>query len=103
MCSSDLSSIVVTRQGRGEMADELRVTVVATGLGNQEIEKPKTVIDNTRDDTRKKIAGGALDYGDFEIPTVMRKAEAEGSSADLDSPKDMQYLDVPAFLRRQAD
>ncbi len=101
--ASDNATIVVGTVIDPEMTDELRVTVVATGLGNQEIEKPKTVIDNTRDDTRKKIAGGALDYGDFEIPTVMRKAEAEGSSADLDSPKDMQYLDVPAFLRRQAD
>ena len=74
--------------------------VVATGLGNQEIEKPKTVVDNTR----KKIAGdGTLDYGDFDKPTVMRKNGGEGDSGGAPTAKDMQYLDIPAFLRRQAD
>ena len=44
-----------------------------------------------------------VDYKDFERPTVMRNQ----SSPDADDSKvgrgDSDYLDIPAFLRRQAD
>ncbi|WP_347330801.1 cell division protein FtsZ [Marinimicrobium locisalis] len=91
-----------------EMSDELRVTVVATGLGAvREEEKPagktKVVVDNTR---RKNT--GEVDYSSYERPTVMRQnAQASGGqSAAATAPatdKEMEYLDIPAFLRRQAD
>ena len=98
--ASDNATIVVGTVIDSEMGDELRVTVVATGLGNQEAEKPKKVVDNTR----KKIAGdGSMDYGDFDKPTVMRNAASELDKADPATAKDMEYLDIPAFLRRQAD
>ena len=98
--ASDNATIVVGTVIDPEMGENLRVTVVATGLGSQELEKPRTVVDNTR----KKIAGdGALDYGDFDKPTVMRKARIEGDTSELQESKDMEYLDIPAFLRRQAD
>jgi len=98
--ASDNATIVVGTVIDPEMGDELRVTVVATGLGNQEVERPKKVIDNTR----KKIAGdGAMDYGDFDKPTVMRNSASESQVSDPVTPKDMEYLDIPAFLRRQAD
>lgn len=97
--ASDNATIVVGTVIDEAMGDELRVTVVATGLGNQEADKPKKVVDNTR----KKIAGdGTMDYGDFDKPTIMRNA-AEGEKVDGVTPKDMEYLDIPAFLRRQAD
>jgi cell division protein FtsZ len=98
--ASDNATIVVGTVIDAEMGDELRVTVVATGLGHQDIEKPKKVVDNTR----KKIAGdGTMDYGDFDKPTVMRNAASEVDKAEAVTPKDMEYLDIPAFLRRQAD
>ncbi len=91
-----------------EMSDELRVTVVATGLGAvREEEKPagktKVVVDNTR---RKNT--GEVDYSSYDRPTVMRQsAQASGGqSAAATAPasdKEMEYLDIPAFLRRQAD
>ncbi len=50
---------------------------------------------------------GKIDYAEVEKPTVIRQggANLEGSAGlGLDSPrKDMDYLDIPAFLRRQAD
>jgi cell division protein FtsZ len=84
-----------------EMGDELRVTVVATGLGRPELEVPRTIVDNTK----KKVAGdGAVDYSDFDKPTALRKAAIEGRAEQaLDSEKDLDYLDIPAFLRSQAD
>lgn len=90
-----------------EMTDELRVTVVATGLGHTEALKasvpPTKVIDNTRS------ADGSPNYAVLDKPTVMRANNAGNRAAGnvaraLDArERDMEYLDIPAFLRRQAD
>ncbi len=86
-----------------EMSDELRVTVVATGLGGAiEMAKPtatKVVVDNTR------RANGQLDYSALDKPTVMRNQPVgQGNAAKKPlADADMEYLDIPAFLRRQAD
>ena len=84
------------------MGDELRVTVVATGLGAEaQMERsPKMA-----DEVKRKVAGdGVPDYSDFERPTVIRNAVVNGTDeVDLQAEKDLEYLDIPAFLRRQAD
>ncbi|NQV64001.1 MAG: cell division protein FtsZ [SAR86 cluster bacterium] len=100
--ASENATVVVGTVIDPEMGDELRVTVVATGLGVVEIEKPKTVVDNTR----KRVAGdGTMDYSAFDQPTVTRRAvrdnDHHGQTDNI--TKDMDYLDIPAFLRRQAD
>ncbi len=99
--ASENATVVVGTVIDPEMGDELRVTVVATGLGRPELEVPRTIVDNTK----KKVAGdGAVDYGDFDKPTVLRKAAIEGRAEQaLDAEKDLDYLDIPAFLRSQAD
>ena len=99
--ASENATVVVGTVIDPEMGDELRVTVVATGLGRPELEVPRTIIDNTK----KKVAGdGAVDYSDFDKPTALRKAAIEGRAEQaLDSEKDLDYLDIPAFLRSQAD
>ena len=84
------------------MGDELRVTVVATGLGAEGLmdRKPKIA-----DELKRKVAGdGVPDYADFDKPTVIRNAVVNGTDeVDLRAEKDLEYLDIPAFLRRQAD
>jgi len=87
-----------------DMADELRVTVVATGLATSaEAAAPssaKVVVDNTRRST------GQVDYNALDRPTVMRtggRAAAASARVAPAEEKDMEYLDIPAFLRRQAD
>ncbi|MDP0562299.1 MAG: cell division protein FtsZ [Candidatus Endonucleobacter sp. (ex Gigantidas childressi)] len=113
--ASDNATIVVGTVIDPDMSDELRVTVVATGLGAvQKQEKQEKqdmkVIDGTA--SKSKKADGSLDLSALEIPTVMRNREvgtkerANGGhrkvapSADADN---VDYLDIPAFLRRQAD
>ena len=88
-----------------EMHDELRVTVVATGLGGVQIaERPaptKVVVDNT-----KRTSTGQPDYAELDKPAVMRAAATQSGAATaqpLPEDRDMEYLDIPAFLRRQAD
>ncbi len=95
--ASENATVVVGTVIDPEMQGELRVTVVATGLGQAEHfgEKPvKLVVDKT--------AEGQVDYGQLDRPTVIRnKAATEKYPGNGESS--MEYLDIPAFLRRQAD
>ncbi len=95
-----------------DMRDELHVTVVATGLGAK-IEKPMKVIDNTLQTTQPSQAQPAaarqdspsVNYRDLDRPTVMRNQAHAGATAaaKMNPNDDLDYLDIPAFLRRQAD
>ncbi len=98
--ASENATIVVGTVIDQSMSDEMRVTVVATGLGNIEADPPRTVIDNTR----KQVAGdGQINYGGFDKPTVLRNSQRAVDDDVLSVKGDMEYLDIPAFLRRQAD
>lgn len=96
-----------------EMGDELHVTVVATGLGSR-LEKPVKVVDNTVhvpalsavQPAAQPVArqDGTVNYRDYDRPTVQRQSHAgTATAAKLNPQDDMDYLDIPAFLRRQAD
>jgi|TARA_B100001094_G_scaffold330393_1_gene395530 cell division protein FtsZ len=80
------------------MKDEVRVTVVATGLGkssNNAQTSPMRII------KKEVVMNDDPDYGKLEKPTVGRqKAVGDGIDDDGDAP---DLLDIPAFLRRQAD
>jgi cell division protein FtsZ len=82
-----------------ELNDEIRVTVVATGLQNQQVQRkaPEVVVNNTR---KPQVTN----YSDLDRPTVMRKTASAAVEAEHPvSDKDFEYLDIPAFLRNQAD
>ncbi|MFP3679278.1 cell division protein FtsZ [Pseudomonas sp. SIMBA_041] len=96
-----------------DMRDELHVTVVATGLGAK-IEKPVKVIDNTvhtsmasqpQQSAPTRQEQPAVNYRDLDRPTVMRNQAQAGAAtaAKMNPQDDLDYLDIPAFLRRQAD
>ena len=104
--ASEDATVVVGTVIDPELEDEIRVTVVATGIGEvvkQPANKPKVAIDNTR------RADGTVDYKKLDRPAVNRvKIEAqtvedERPQKAVKSAKDQDYLDIPAFLRRQAD
>ena len=82
------------------LQDEIKVTVVATGLGKSST--PNVVVDNT---AVAPAAAGPMDYATLDAPTYARQTPAEKPTQNLDvgQTKDMEYLDIPAFLRRQAD
>lgn len=105
--ASEDATVVVGTVIDPELEDEIRVTVVATGIGEavaKPVNKPKVAVDNTR------RADGTVDYKQLERPAVTRAAHAEPKPQEEESPqkavksaKDLDYLDIPAFLRRQAD
>ncbi len=82
------------------IGDELRVTIVATGLGNPVVrQQMKPVILKTgTDDYTAPVEQGTAD----NEPAVFRSNRRE---AQLEALKQsgMEYLDIPAFLRKQAD
>lgn len=98
--ASEQATVVVGTVIDPEMNDELKVTVVATGLGG--MTRPNVVVDNT---SNRTTANGDIDYAKLDRPTVMRQQAARHSerSVDTSEARDLDYLDIPAFLRRQAD
>lgn len=107
--ASDNATVVVGTVIDPDMGDRLRVTVVATGLGQPvERKQPTKVVDNTsvRGVSALKSTG-EMDYDSLEKPTIIRRVprgnEALARKLDVRTDPDMDYLDIPAFLRRQAD
>ena len=100
--ASENATVVVGTVIDESMGEELRVTVVATGLGAQGQSERSPRIS---DEVARKVAGdGVTDYSEFDRPTVIRNAVVNGTDEiDLQADKDLEYLDIPAFLRRQAD
>jgi len=78
------------------LGEELRVTVVATGLDQAPAREASPGIKLV-----KPSARGEVDYRELEKPTVIRNKPVELRTQALASDPD--YLDIPAFLRRQAD
>jgi cell division protein FtsZ len=102
--ASEDATVVVGTVIDPDLGDEIRVTVVATGIGEAQpatINKPKVAVDNTRK------ADASVDYKSLERPAINRSKEALAASKNEDKAikkaTDLDYLDIPAFLRRQAD
>jgi cell division protein FtsZ len=102
--SDEDATVIVGSVFDPELTDQLRVTVVATGL-KEPGEKPvpmSVVVDNP-----PRTARGEVDYGSLAKPTVTRRVQGTAQSAarqmDLNADPELDYLDVPAFLRKQAD
>ena len=99
--ASEDATVVVGTVVDPEMREELRVTVVATGLGRTEsvLQSPP----RTRPARKPRTPGpSSLDFAELEKPTVVRK-KAVGDDVEPVADDMQQLLDIPAFLRRQAD
>ncbi len=99
--ASDNATVVVGTVIDPEMRGDMRVTVVATGLGGR---KAATSSDEERSvKLVQKVSNSDLDYGDLDKPTVMRNKNTSAGEGLANSGENLDYLDIPAFLRRQAD
>ena len=94
--ASDDATVVVGTVIDPEMTDRIRVTVVATGLGQQATaaESPMRIV-------RRTQAQAEPNYHTLDKPTVQRK-RAVGDGLEETGLQE-ELLDIPAFLRRQAD
>lgn len=108
--ADDDATVVVGTVIDPDMQGELRVTVVATGLGESAapaltvVEQPQEVAP-----VAQAVGGDTSppNYQDFDTPSINRQnLSAKGDAqryVDAAVERDMDFLDIPAFLRRQAD
>ena len=96
--ASDDANVVVGTVIDSNMTDgELRVTMVATGLGKDKVLSDAPLA------TIQPESNGEVDYKKLERPTAIRK-KIVGDTVEMPEDKQsMEYLEIPAFLRRQAD
>jgi len=102
--TSENATVVVGTVIDPEMSEELRVTVVVTGIGSasgigNNAANVKAAKATTRTD-------GTIDYHQLDRPTYLRNQETPKRNEDMEdasSEKDVEYLDIPAFLRKQEE
>ena len=100
--ASEDATVVVGTVIDPELTDVVRVTVVATGLGRpaSAVRVPTGQAPPMRVVSRTRPAANP-NYADLDKPTYQRqRAVGDGLRPDTDSE---DLLDIPAFLRRQAD
>ena len=90
------------------MGEEIRVTVVATGLGQAQAKRQPFEVINTPVLQATGTDGGfvhssmqGIDYSQLDVPAVVRKGRSTTVEALANSGVDR--YDIPAFLRKQAD
>lgn len=97
--AADNATVVVGTVIDPSLENELRVTVVATGLGQSEAKTPVNLVQTF---SQSAEIEEPVDYRELATPTVIRHNSPRERRA-VGSDTNMDYLDVPAFLRRQAD
>jgi cell division protein FtsZ len=85
-----------------EMEEQIRVTVVATGLGRPALVVVKPDVPLRTAGTTRSYAAEP-NYSVLEKPTVQRQRAAAAQDAPPPARPLEELLDIPAFLRRQAD
>ena len=103
--ASEDATVVVGTVIDPEMSNQIRVTVVATGLGRPSVraQQPAPAVARPEPQMRvvRRTPMSSSDYTALDKPTVQRKrAVGDGIRAEAG---DESLLDIPAFLRRQAD
>jgi len=121
--ASDNATVVIGTSLDPDMAEEIRVTVVATGIGNERkpditlvaggkakvaaVSQPQTPAPAAAAKVEEKPAQPLQEKTEVKAqpsPTSSSPASASHSQSAAPKPeKESGYLDIPAFLRRQAD
>jgi len=99
--AADSATVIVGTVYDDELADDLRVTIVATGLGNpanRGQSKPLSVVKTGTDSSPIEV----VNYSELELPTVMRTRRRD-ATVEAMKQSGVDVLDIPAFLRKQAD
>ena len=100
--AADSATVIVGTVYDETLGDGLRVTIVATGLGKplaRQVAKPLVVVAQKTGTDNMTME---VDYGALEQPAVIRRRNRDATiEAMRQSGVDM--LDIPAFLRKQAD
>src|SRR5512139_12166 len=102
------ATVIVGQVFDENMGDALRVTIVATGLGKPgraSQAKPVLAYEQQQQRTGTHDGAGALavDYRELEMPAVMRTNRHREATVEAMKQSGVDTLDIPSFLRKQAD
>jgi len=97
--AADSATVVVGTVIDPEMSGEMRVTVVATGIGGN-AKSEISLVNNVEKETDKAQSVDTHDIIEEECLVAKKVSGDEYSGAEVE---DLTYLDIPAFLRRQND
>ena len=104
--ASENATVVVGTVIDPDMSEELKVTVVATGLGGEALGAPMKLVESTP----AAAMGEVPDYGEMDRPASVRRGGAQTAMSQDEAEPTLSkavghedYFDIPAFLRRQAD
>jgi len=95
--SADANVVVGTVIDSNMQDGELRVTMVATGLGKD------SVVSEPQIASIQPEKNGEIDYKKLDRPTAIRQKVVGDTVEVADDKESMEYLEIPAFLRRQND
>ncbi len=103
--ASEEATVVVGTVIDPDMRDELKVTVVATGLGSEIVRAPLQAVESSPVVVHE--LDQVPDYRDLDKPAIRRRRASSDGRAQAAAPAPEnageEYFDIPAFLRRQAD
>jgi cell division protein FtsZ len=99
--ASDSATVIAGTVYEDDLEDSLRVTIVATGLGKAAPRaQPLTVVARATG-TDGAMAPGPVNYEELDQPAVIRRNR--GQTVEAMHKSGVEMLDIPAFLRKQAD
>lgn len=99
--ASEDATVVIGTSLDPDSNGEMRVTVVATGLNRE-----KVASNDEHNGPIEVVAtgtSGVIDYGELDRPTAVRHKEANNVIEPALGEAELATLEIPAFLRRQAD
>jgi len=107
--AAEEATVIVGTALDESMGDSLRVTMVATGLGNpvKSVKKPEirivepVMIQATGTDNPRPFNNTY--ENDIDTPTVIRNRRSSQAAVEVAQSAGIDTLDIPAFLRKQAD
>lgn len=98
--ASDNATVVIGTSLDPDMNDELRVTVVATGIG---MDKRPEITLVTNKQTQQPMMDRYQQHGMAPLTQEQKSVSKVVNDNTSQTAKEPDYLDIPAFLRKQAD
>ncbi|ATA19376.1 MAG: cell division protein FtsZ [Gibbsiella quercinecans] len=99
--ASDNATVVIGTSLDPEMNDELRVTVVATGIGMDK--RPEITLVTNKQASQPVMDHRYQQHGMSPLQQEVKPAAKVVNDQNAQPNKEPDYLDIPAFLRKQAD
>ncbi len=100
--AAESATVIVGTVYDETIEDNLRVTIVATGLGkpmSRQQPKPMMVVAQKTGTDNQPME---VDYNELEQPAVIRRRNRDATIEAM-RQSGVEMLDIPAFLRKQAD